>query len=212
MSSLQTRWAVRSHLRVSDVRVSSFACGPDHAAHFSIGILGEKRQHIVISHWFRIVGSLLTKALSVFASAIGVSTESGDVFAKRFPAASLSDDENFLGRAAPSSIIRSEKHSSKVNIISFTSLLGTEFSLARSCWVGMVSNNGESFCFVTSTREKTLSVRHVKVVLPLADRMIVPPNVPKENHPTTSRTSRCRALGCEPSLCWLTGRYRSVFG
>ena len=102
----------------------------------------------MISHWIGIVGSLFTKALYVFASAIWVSTESGDVFAKRFPAASLSDDENFLGRAAPSSIIRFEKHSSKLNIVSFTSFLGTEFPLAGSCWIGMVSNNGEAFCLV----------------------------------------------------------------
>ena len=94
-------------------------------------------------------------------------------------------------------------------------------SLAGSCWVGVVSNDGAAFCSVAAMRgTKVVSAAGDGLLTLLViwnfglaatihstptHRTIVPKTMPVENLPPTSRA-------CKPSPLWWNGRSHSRFG
>ena len=115
------RLEVRSHRRVSEVCFSHRASVViRHTSQF--GPFWKRREHVVISSWFGIVGSVFFQVtLSVSALARGtppasVKTE-GDVFARGFLSASVSSEGDFPKCAASSSTTSSENSSRNLNIV-----------------------------------------------------------------------------------------------
>ena len=154
-------------------------------------------------------------------------TEGGFAVVRGSHAASVSTDGNVLISAASSSTIPSETGSSNSTTVCSLLFLAqvpscdvvTDWNCTQRC--------SSVFFFLCDREEETEVVSkasggllkfhrfgiifclpRIKVIQLIAQLC---PTIPKDNLPPTSRTTRYRTFGCEPSPPWWNGRRRSRF-